>query len=151
MRLQRTGWIAGPLAGAHRPDPPGTARDGSEFTYTYDLLINDAVGAMYRPETSCRTMAFLDQVADAALGDQRPVPGMAAARNRILKQLEAPAAEADYPNGFDASYGDSCADTQYPRRFETYRAIGKYAERGSQFAPRYWWWECGLRELADRT
>ena len=88
-------------------------------------------------------MAWFDQVADAVLGDQRPVAGIAAARNRILKQFETPAPEAGYPNGFDASYGVSCADTQFPSQFDTYRTVGKWAERGSQIAPRFWWWNAG--------
>ena len=117
-----------------------------EFTYTYDLLINDAAGAMAEPDFLPDLMALLDQVADAVLGDQRPVPGMAAARNRILKQLQAPAPEASYPNGFDAFYGVSCADTQFPSRFDTYRAIGKWVERGSQIAPRFWWWNAGCAD-----
>ena len=114
-----------------------------EFTYTYDLLINDAVGAMAEPDFLPDLMAWFDQVADAVLGDQPPVPGMAAARNRILKQLQAPAPEASYPNGFDASYGVSCADTQFPSQFDTYRAVGNWVERGSQIAPRFWWWNAG--------
>jgi pimeloyl-ACP methyl ester carboxylesterase len=117
-----------------------------EFTYTYDLLIADAAGAMYAPEIWPDYMTFLDQVADAVLGDQRPVAAVAAARNRVLKQLEVPGPEADYPNGLDAVYGVQCADAEFPSRFDTYRAIGRYAERGSRIGPRWWWFYAGCAD-----
>ena len=108
------------------------------FTYTYDLLIADATGAMYSPEAWNDYATFLDQVADLALAD-RPAAALVAQRERLLSRLTPPRREADYPNFTDAYYGNQCADTEYPRRFATYRAIGEYAARGSQFGP-YWWW-----------
>lgn len=116
---------------------------GPEGSYTYDLLIGDAAGAMYVPEIWPDYMGFLDQVADAALGDQQPVPALAAARTRMLTQLEAPGPEADYPNGLDALYGNLCADAEFPRRLDTYRSVGEYAERGSRIGPRWWWFYAG--------
>jgi pimeloyl-ACP methyl ester carboxylesterase len=110
-----------------------------EFTYTYDLLIADATGAMYAPEVWPDYFTFLDEVADAVLGDQQPGAALSATRDSVLDRLAAPSTEADYPNFFDAYYGNHCADTEYPRRFVTYRAIGIYAEQGSRFGP-YWWW-----------
>ena len=41
----------------------------------------------------------------------------------------------DYPNGFDAYYGNQCADTQYPSTFFEFRAIDLYARAGSRFGP----------------
>ena len=110
----------------------------AEFTYTYDLLIADAAVVMYAPEIWSDSAAFIDQVADLALADQ-PAAALATLRQRLLQRLAAPQQEADYPNSRDAYYGNQCADTEYPRRFSTYRAIGAYAERGSQVGP-YWWW-----------
>jgi pimeloyl-ACP methyl ester carboxylesterase len=110
-----------------------------KFTYTYDLLIADAAGVMYAPEFWSDYAAILDQVADLALDDQPAAAALVTQRERLLQRLASPLQEADYPNFTDAYYGNQCADTEYPRRFSTYRAIGAYAERGSQFGP-YWWW-----------
>ena len=110
----------------------------AEFTYTYDLLVADAASAMYAPEIWSDYAAFLDQVADLALANQSAA-ALATVRERFRQRLSAPHPEADYPNFLDAYYGNQCADTDYPRQFSTYRAIGAYAERGSQFGP-YWWW-----------
>lgn len=124
-----------------------------EFTYTYDLLIAEATGTSYAPEIWPQYFTFLDQVADAVLGDQRPVAAMAAAHHNILQQLESPGPEADYPNGLDAFYGTLCADAEFPKRFDTYRAIGRWAERGSRIGPRWWWLYAGCANwptAADR-
>ena len=71
----------------------------AEFTYTYDLLIADAAGAMYAPEIWADYAAFLDQVADLALADQ-PAAALVTQRERLLQRLTAPQQEADYPNFF---------------------------------------------------
>jgi pimeloyl-ACP methyl ester carboxylesterase len=110
----------------------------AEFTYSYDLLIADATSVMRAPEFWSDYAAFLDEIADAALADQ-PAAALVMLRGRLLQRLASPQPEADYPNFLDAYYGNQCADTEYPRRFSTYRAIGAYAERGSQFGP-FWWW-----------
>jgi pimeloyl-ACP methyl ester carboxylesterase len=110
-----------------------------EFSYTYDLLIADAAGVMYVPEIWPDYAAFLDEVADIALADQPATALVALGRERLLQRLASSRQEPDYPNSLDAYFGNHCADTEYPRRFETYRAIGAYAERGSRFGP-YWWW-----------
>jgi pimeloyl-ACP methyl ester carboxylesterase len=105
---------------------------GGGNLYTYDMLINDAVGAMYQPEGwggPDGFGAFLDQLADAAVGN-----------NVAAKSLRRPATrEADYPNGFDAYNGNVCADTEFPAEFGAYSAIGKFAEAGSRFGPLWWW------------
>jgi pimeloyl-ACP methyl ester carboxylesterase len=112
--------------------------DGTD--YTYDLLIADAVGAMYAPEIWGGPegyAAFLDLVADAALGDRAAAAAAGRLRPDLLDRLSAD--EADYPNGFEAYYGNQCADTQYPR---TVRAFGRVADttaRQSRLGP-YWWW-----------
>jgi pimeloyl-ACP methyl ester carboxylesterase len=102
---------------------------GGGNLYTYDLLINDAVGAMYQPEGWGGPEgfgAFLDQIADAALGSNVALPAIAAR-------------EANYPNGFDAFNGNVCADTEFPSTFEADHAIGRLAESGSRFGPLWWW------------
>lgn len=111
---------------------------GPEFTYSYDLLIADAAGVLYVPELWPDYATFLDLVADAALAGQ-PTGELVAARGRLLDQLAGVDVDPDYPNGFDAYYGNQCADTRYPERFGTYRAVSSYADRGSPFG-RFWWW-----------
>lgn len=108
---------------------------GDGNIYTYDLLINDAVGAMYSPEGwggPDGFGAYLDQIADAALGNNG-APGKTVRRPLFISR------EADYPNGFDAFNGNVCADTEFPTAFGAYSAIGKFAELGSRFGPLWWW------------
>ena len=116
---------------------------GDGFLYTYDFLIGDATGAMYRPEVwggPDGYATFLDFVADAALGDQAAAARARAVRSRVLAALaDGRVREADYPNGLDAYYGNQCADTEYPGTFVQFRAIDRYARAGSRFGP-YWWW-----------
>ncbi|USX55285.1 alpha/beta hydrolase [Lentzea sp. HUAS12] len=90
-------------------------------TFTYDAVIGAAVGAMYSPSDWPAAAELFDQLSDAAAGT-----------------LSA-AAEPDYPNGFDAYNGNVCADIEFPRPFEAYRATSRYAAAGSEFGP-YWWW-----------
>jgi pimeloyl-ACP methyl ester carboxylesterase len=111
---------------------------GDGFLYTYDFLIGDATGAMYSPEVwggPDGFGAFLDFLADAALGDQSATAKARAVRRALLRELEEP----DYDNGFDAYFGNQCADTQYPSTFFEFLAIDRYARAGSRFGP-YWWW-----------
>jgi pimeloyl-ACP methyl ester carboxylesterase len=113
---------------------------GGGFLYTYDFLIGDATGAMYRPEVwggPDGYAVFLDFLADAALGDQSARAQARAVRSRLLEELAA--READYPNGLDAYFGNQCADTEYPGTFDQFRAIDRHARAGSRFGP-YWWW-----------
>jgi hypothetical protein len=114
---------------------------GDGFLYTYDFLIGDATGAMYAPESwggPDGYGAFLDHLADVALGDQAARQLARTARRRFLQRIE-PLREADYPNGFDGYFGNQCADTEYPGSFQEFRIIGAYARAGSRFGP-YWWW-----------
>lgn len=110
-----------------------------EMTYTYDLLIADAAGAMYEPDIWPDYFTFLDGIADAALGNRRAAAGLAAARGATLDMLKAPESEAEYANGFDAMYGNICNDAGYPKRLATWRAVGRYAKQGSEIGPRWWW------------
>jgi pimeloyl-ACP methyl ester carboxylesterase len=110
---------------------------GNGQFYTYDLLINDAVGAMYSPETwggSEGFGAFLAQVAGAAEGRQ----GAALAKARQAFHAHT-GREADYPNGFDGFTSTVCGDSQFPESFRAYQAIGRFAEAGSRFGPLWWW------------
>ena len=61
---------------------------GDGFLYTYDFLIGDATGAMYSPEVwggPDGYGAFLDLLADVALGDQAAKQQARAARGRFLQ------------------------------------------------------------------
>lgn len=126
--------------------------DGS--TYTYDLLISDATGAMYTPEEwggPEGAGALLDLIADAVLGDQAAAARVGGARAALIERLTGPASgsgpgpvdEADYDNGLDAYYGNQCADTQYPSSFAEFRLIDVYAAAGSRFGPLWWWGNVG--------
>jgi pimeloyl-ACP methyl ester carboxylesterase len=118
---------------------PLTLDDG--FSYTYDFLIGDVVNAMYDPSVwggPAGLGAYLDALADAVLGGQRGAD-IARLRAALLDRLAAPVTEADYDNGLDAYFGNQCADTQYPFSLDAFRAIDRYAARGSRFGP-YWWW-----------
>jgi pimeloyl-ACP methyl ester carboxylesterase len=110
---------------------------GGGALYTYDQLINDAVGAMYEPEGwggPDGFGAFLDQIADAALGNN-----LAAAVKAVSLRHAVQTREADYPNGFDAFNGNVCADARFPSTLAADSAIGKFAEAGSRFGPLWWW------------
>jgi pimeloyl-ACP methyl ester carboxylesterase len=121
---------------------------GGGFIYTYDFLVGDAAGAMYAPEVwggRDGYGAFLDLVADAALGDQSAARRARALRRELLERLGA-RPEADYDNGLDAYYGNQCADTQYPDTFAEFRAIGEFAGASSRFGPYWWWFNNGCAE-----
>jgi pimeloyl-ACP methyl ester carboxylesterase len=110
------------------------------FPYTYDLLIADAVGAMFAPEVWGGPegyAAFLDLVADAALGDERAAAE--AVRMRSILQDQLTADEADYPNGFEAYFGNQCADTQYPRSLSAFTRFAREVGAISRFGPLWWW------------
>lgn len=93
----------------------------------YDKLIGQAANAMYAPESWLNFAAVANFFANAALGDGQ----QAKAANKTR--------EADYDNSFDAYSGNVCADTEFPRSFETYSSTGRFAEAGSRFGP-FWWW-----------
>jgi pimeloyl-ACP methyl ester carboxylesterase len=122
-------------------DEPIDLGDGT--LYTYDFLITDASGAMYAPEVWGGPEgfgAFLDFLADAALGDRAAGRRARTVRRAVLAEMQArPAREADYDNGYDAYYGNQCADTQYPGSFLEFRVIDAYARAGSRFGPNWWW------------
>jgi pimeloyl-ACP methyl ester carboxylesterase len=88
----------------------------------YDLLIARAVSTTYSPNSWREFAQFLVDVANASAGTS-----VATARQQ------------EYPNFFEAYYGNICADIDFPRSTEAYQAIGRYAEAGSRFGP-YWWW-----------
>jgi pimeloyl-ACP methyl ester carboxylesterase len=108
--------------------------------YTYDLLIADATSAMYVPEIWAGRegfAAFLDLLADAALDGASTTRAASRVRGSLLERLKTH--EGDYPNGLDSYFGNHCADAQYPKRLARFRSIGRFAARGSEFGP-YWWW-----------
>jgi len=112
---------------AHAPQVPGIGR------YTYDLLINDAAGAMYSPESWSDAAELFDQVAGAALSE--PIRSGAALAHRPFARPQA----AAYDNSLEGYFGNQCADTQYPSTLADFERVGRYAEDGSVFGP-YWWW-----------
>lgn len=93
--------------------------------FTYDAVINAALGAMYSPSDWPDAAALFDQLSDAAAGT--PPAALSVAE------------EADYPNGFDAYNGNVCADIEFPRDFRSYQATSRYAAAGSEFGPAWWW------------
>ena len=128
-------------------DEPLVFPDG--FVYTYDFLIGDATSAMYSPESwggPEGAGAFLDFLADAVLGDQAAVASASAVRSALVAKLTPPGFEADYDNGFDAYYGNQCADTEYPSAFLSWRLIDAYAAIGSRFGPYWWWFNAGCAD-----
>jgi pimeloyl-ACP methyl ester carboxylesterase len=121
---------------------------GDGFLYTYDFLIGDATGAMFSPEIwggPDGYGAFLDVLADAALGDQSAKRLARAARRRLLRRVEA-IREAAYDNSFDGYFGNQCADTEYPGSFAGFRIIDAYARAGSRFGPLWWWGNNGCAD-----
>jgi pimeloyl-ACP methyl ester carboxylesterase len=115
---------------------------GDGFLYTYDFLIGDATLAMYSPEVWGGPEgygAFLDFVADAALGDQSAKARARTVRRGLVQAMSPPKPEPDYDNGYDAYYGNQCADTEYPDSFFEFRAVDRFARAGSRFGPNWWW------------
>ncbi|WP_143022748.1 alpha/beta hydrolase [Lentzea jiangxiensis] len=95
-------------------------------TWTYDRVVEQALFAGFASEAWPDVAAVLDQLSDAAASSPP-------------EASEASEAPEPYDNFFDANLGTTCADTEFPRTFEAYRAISRYAEAGSEFGP-YWWW-----------
>jgi pimeloyl-ACP methyl ester carboxylesterase len=123
---------------------------GDGFLYTYDFLIADATGAMYSPEVWGGPegyAVFLDLVADIALGDQSEGQRARVVRRNIFDEISTQALrEADYDNGFDAYFGNQCADTDYPGSFAGFRVIDLFARAGSRFGPFWWWFNNGCTD-----
>jgi pimeloyl-ACP methyl ester carboxylesterase len=123
---------------------PVTLPDGR--VYTYDLLIGDATGAMYRPEAWGGFAAYLDLVADAVEDAPSAASRIGAARGALLDVVRPTPTREPYDNWLDSYYGNQCADTQYPHRFIDFHRIGRYAEAGSRFGPNWWWWNAGCAD-----
>jgi pimeloyl-ACP methyl ester carboxylesterase len=112
--------------------------NGSE--YRYDMLISDAASAMYSPEFWGFYADLFDQLSDAIAGDAAAAGLAATTRGTIEDQIRAAIPEyADYPNGFEAYYGNHCDDAPYPSTFAGFHAGGEFAEAGSIFGPIWWW------------
>jgi pimeloyl-ACP methyl ester carboxylesterase len=116
--------------------------DLGDFLYTYDFLVADTTSAMYAPELwggPDGYAALFDALASAVL-DSAGAQAARSMRRTIQERLEqARPVRADYDNGFDAFYGNHCADAEYPVSFAAYRAVGEFAEAGSIFGPLWWW------------
>jgi pimeloyl-ACP methyl ester carboxylesterase len=143
---KRTAQRWGALARSVKDEPIDL---GGGFLYTYDFLISDAAGAMYAPEVwggPDGYAAFIDFLADAALGDQAARELARSTRRQLPRKLEAGGREAGYPNGLDAYFGNQCADTQYPSTYREFRQIDVYARAGSRFGPYWWWFNAGCAD-----
>jgi pimeloyl-ACP methyl ester carboxylesterase len=112
------------------------------FAYSYDILIEETIGALYSPQVwggpdgFAAVLHFLaEAVAGNAAANQQAQLLRQALRDRLQPQGAA-AYNNQYPDGF---FGNQCADIQYPWTFAAFKATGEYAERGSIFGP-YWWW-----------
>ena len=113
------------------------------FSFTYDLLIGVTTSAMYAPEYWAGPdgyAALFAALADAALGVPEAAAKARTVRAAIRKRLEdAMPKDTAYANGYEAYYGNHCADAEYPSSFSEFRATGAYAEAGSIFGPLWWW------------
>ena len=120
------------------------------FTYTYDLLISDAAGAMYSPEIWTDYAAFISLVADLALEDQ-PTPALAAQRAQLHTAARATTAGSRLPE----LHGRVLR--QPVRRYRVPQALPGLPRnrevRGARFAVRSVLvvGERRLREVADRS
>ena len=141
--------LAGPDGAAARYDALAAALRkqplvfDETFSVTYDLLIGVTTSAMYAPEYWAGAdgyAALFASLADAALGVPEAAAKAGRVRAAIRKRLEdAMPKDAAYPNGYEAYYGNHCADAEYPGSFSEFRATGAYAEAGSIFGPLWWW------------
>jgi pimeloyl-ACP methyl ester carboxylesterase len=115
---------------------------GDGTLFTYDLLVATAASAMYSPESwggDQGVAAFLGALADATSGNAAAAQRARAISAHLDAQLrQAAPHRADYDNGFDAYYGNQCADTEYPHTFSLFRAFNEFAKAGSIFGP-FWW------------
>ncbi|MCE7010174.1 alpha/beta hydrolase [Kibdelosporangium philippinense] len=136
---------AGPHCVFHSPDQTAKARweklaDSirakpvvvDDELVDYDYLIGFGAYSTYGPGIWRPFLNFLVQVEKAA-SSGTPVttndPEIKALRQK----------QEEYNNGNEAYYVNQCADTEYPRHFAEYDAIGRWAEAGSRFGPSWWW------------
>ena len=118
---------------------------GDGFLYTYDFLIGDADGRHVLARDLGRP-GGLRRLPRPPRGHRprRPVGAESGARGAAL--VRSSELEADYDNGFDAYFGNQCADTEYPSTFFEFRAIDVYARAGSRFGPFWWWFNNGCAD-----
>jgi pimeloyl-ACP methyl ester carboxylesterase len=112
----------------------------------YKDLINETISSLYSPENwggPIGTGALFGAIAGAVEG----VPGAKEQIARILEARDASQAERPlrslpeppYLNYLDAYAGIRCSDAEFPRRLETWSAVGAYAAAGSIYGPPAWW------------
>ena len=112
------------------------------FVYSYDLLVLETAFALYSPEYwggpdgYAALFAFL---ADAVLGDAGAAREASTLRAALEERRNAGSASESYDNGFEAYFGNQCADSEYPSSFAQFRATARFAEHDSRFGP-FWWW-----------
>jgi pimeloyl-ACP methyl ester carboxylesterase len=126
---------------------------GDGFLYSYDMLIGDALSTLYVPEVWAGdggAAALLDQLADLVLAEGAADRSAALeARRAVLARLggsggsTAAGAEPYLFNGLDAFYGNHCADVEYPKSYQQWRAGDRFAAAGSRFGPAWWWGVAG--------
>lgn len=128
-------------------EQPVELEDGQPVSY--DSLIGVTTSALYAPEVWSGEGGFaflLDQVADLALAEgDVEASAVADGRQALLARLGA-AGEPEQPyyfNGLDAFFGNHCADAEYPKSYQQWRAGDRFAAAGSRFGPAWWWGVAG--------
>ena len=139
------------LADAVRRDPLVLA-DG--FLYTYDILIEDVVGSMYRPGAWVGPeglAALLDALDGATGGNPEAKVHVLSIRRALWEGLSSAESlssaaglafsgrQEAYFNFVEAYSGNHCGDAEYPSRFGVILTVDRFARSGSRFGP-YWWW-----------
>ncbi|WP_338846059.1 alpha/beta hydrolase [Massilia sp. W12] len=111
--------------------------------FDYPTLVGISAQSLYRPESWGGPNGFgaiFAMLADAALEQKLELLPQA---RQLLKDMQqgaaAPAGKEEYRNGYEAFFGNHCADADYPGTELEFRAIDFLASIGSVQAP-YWWW-----------
>lgn len=116
---------------------------------SYDGLIAVTLSALYAPEVWSGEDGFaflLDQVADLALAEgDVDRSAVADGQQALLVRLGVAADEQEpyHFNGLDAFFGNHCADAEYPKGYQQWRAGDRFAAAGSRFGPAWWWGVAG--------
>ena len=109
-----------------------------------------AAGAMYAPEVWGGPEGFAalprrcSRTRPSATSRQRE--RARTVRAALLASCTPALARADYDNGFDAYFGNQCADTEYPAASWSSARSDAYARAGSRFGPFWWWFNNGCAD-----
>jgi pimeloyl-ACP methyl ester carboxylesterase len=115
--------------------------EGNVVEYNYSSFIDDSIQAMYVTGGWALYADFLGDLNRSINGNKLLSVSKLANRADIEKASKNILSETDqYDNTLDSSFGNTCADIQFPSSFTSYSIIGKYASTGSIHGP-YWWWQ----------